>query len=404
MSVSANSSGVVTGKFTIPAGLPAGAKRVSLAGAGGSKGDAVFVGSGTITEQVVRQITTETTTMWWQSVDPLAQTFSIPETGQIGAVDLWFSAVGTSPIIVQIRETSLGLPSRNVVGEARIAPGGINTTAHTRVTFPAPVQLLGNQEYALVVLCDDSVTELRIAELGKWDAANSRRVTAQPYQVGVLLSSSNASTWTPHQDRDMTFRLHKAIYTEVNKTVALGNVDVTAATDLMLLAIEETPSSVTRITYELALPGGDVVTVSSGQPVRLAAAVTGTIAVSAKLYGSAAASPVLVPGAQLVVGHVGTTADYVSRAIPGGTGVRVKAVFEALIPGGSSVVVSYKGADIGDTWQTVPYVSSVAVDDGFMEMVHEITGVTENQVQLKLTLTGTAAARPRVKNLRFMTI
>ena len=49
MSVSANSSGVVTGKFTIPAGLPAGAKRVSLAGAGGSKGDAVFVGSGMVT-------------------------------------------------------------------------------------------------------------------------------------------------------------------------------------------------------------------------------------------------------------------------------------------------------------------------------------------------------------------
>lgn len=401
MTVSANPSGVVAGKFTIPTGIPAGAKLVTLVGASGTKGDAVFVGSGTITEQVVRQVTTQTT---WLRIDPLAQTFSLPETCQVGAVDLWFAAVGTSKIIVQIRETSLGLPSLTVIGEARISPGDINTTTHTRITFAAPVQLLANQEYALVIMSDDSVAELRLAELGKWDANTNRWVTAQPYQVGVLLSSSNASTWTPHQDRDLAFRIHKAVYVETSKTIVLGTVAVTAATDLMLLAIEETPSSQTRIAYELALPGGDIVTVSSGQPVRLGAAVTGMITVSAKLYGSASASPVLVPGAQLVVGHVVTTADYVSRAIPGGTGVRVKAVFEALIPGGSSVVVSYKGADIGDTWQTVPYVSSVAVDDGFMEMVHEITGVTENQVQLKLTLTGTSAARPRVKNLRFMTI
>lgn len=404
MTLTANPSGVLTGKFTIPSGLPAGSKRVTLVGAGGSKGDAVFVGAGTITDEVRRQVTTQTTTMWWQNVDPLAQTFSIPETCQIGAVDVWFSAVGTGPIIVQLRETSLGLPTRTVVGEARFSPVGISTTTHTRVTFAAPVQLLANAEYALVVMCDDAATELRMAELGKWDSANQQWVTAQPYQVGVLLSSSNASTWTAHQDRDLAFRIHKAVYAEVNKTVALGTVAVTDATDLMQLALEETPSSQTRIAYDLALPGGAVVTVSSGQPVRLAAAITGDVVVSAKLYGAASASPVLVPGTQLVVGHVSASADYVTRAIPGGSSVRVKAVFDALIPGGAGVAVSYKGADVGDTWATVPYVSSTDTDEGFMEMTHEVTGVNETQVQLKLTLTGTPAARPRVKNLRFLTI
>lgn len=404
MTVSANSAGVVTGKFTIPAGLPAGAKRVQLIGGGGSSGNAVFVGSGTITDEVRRQVTTQTSTMWWQSVDPLAQTFSLPETAQIAAVDLWFAAKGTTPIVVQIRETTVGLPNRNVVGEARLAPADINLTAHTRITFPAPVQLLMNTEYALVVMSDDAVTEVRIAELGKWDAVNERWVTAQPYQVGVLLSSSNASTWTPHQDRDMAFRLHRAVYTETTKSVALGTVAVTAATDLMLLALEEIPNSLARISFDLALPGGDVVSVSSGQPVRLAAAVTGNITVTAKMVGTSAAAPVLIPGTQLIVGHVQATAEYVTRAIKGGTGIRIKAVFDANIPGGASVVVAYKGADIGDTWTTVPYVSSTQVDDGFMEMIHEITPVTEAMVQLRLTLTGTASARPRVKNLRFLTI
>lgn len=402
MTVNANSSGVVTGKFTIPSGIPAGVKQVTFLGSGGSRGDAAFVGSGTITDEVRRQVTTLTTTFW--AVDPLAQTFTVPDSGQIAAVDLWFSDVGTKTINVQIRETSLGLPTRSVIAEARLAPGSISLVGHTRITFPTPVHLLAGTEYALVVMCDDAVTAIRIAELGKWDAANERWVTAQPYQVGVLLSSSNASTWTPHQDRDMAFRLHRAVFTQFNKSVALGAIAVDGATDLMLSAVQESPGSGARISYDLLLPDDSVINVSSGQPVRLAAPITGNVTVTAKMVGTANAAPVLLPGAQLVVGEVATSATYVSRAIPGGTGVRVKAVFEALIPGGSSVVVSYKGADIGDTWQTVPYVSSVAVDDGFMEMVHEITGVTENQVQLKLTLTGTAAARPRVKNLRFMTI
>lgn len=334
----------------------------------------------------------------------LAQTFTLPETQQIAAVDLWFAAIGTSTIVVQLRETSNGVPTRTVLGEVRLAPADVNTTTHTRATFPAPVMLLGNTEYAVVALCDDAVSELRLAELGKYDTANGRWVTSQPYQVGVMLSSSNASTWTPHQDRDLTFRLHKAVFTQTDKTVALGSVAVVAATDLMLLATEELTSSQTRIEYTLTLPDTSTVTVSSGQPVRLGAAITGNVAVSARLYGAASASPVLLPGTQLVVGKVETTGTYVSRAIKGGSGVRVKAIFDALIPGGSTVVAAYKGVDGGDTWATLPFVGSTPVDDGFQEITHEVTGVTETMVQIRLTLTGTTAARPRIKNLRFMTI
>lgn len=402
MTIQANASGVVTGKFTIPANIPAGSKRVSFDGAGGSHGDAVFVGSGTITSDVRRNVTLQTTTFWW--VDPIAQTFTVTETCQIGAIDLWFAAKGTSKVVVQIRETSNGFPTRTVLGESILLPAAINTTTHTRATFAAPVQLIANTEYAIVALCDDAVSELRVAELGKWDSANSRWVTSQPYQVGVLLSSSNASTWTAHQDRDLTFRLHRAVFTETNKTVVLGNVAVTGATDLMLLATEELPASVTRIEYTLGLPGGATVTVSNGQPVRLESAITGNVSVSAKLYGNASASPVLFPGTQLVVGTVGTTGDYVSRAIKGGSNIRVKVIFDGFIPAGSSVAVKYKGVDAGDTWTTVPFVASTPVDDGFYEITHEVTSVTEDMVQAKLVLTGTTAARPRVRNLRFMTI
>lgn len=400
MPVQANAQGVAQGKFTIPAGVPAGAKLVQFSGSGGSTGRAVFTGSGTITDEVRRAVSTLIVNFW----DPLAQTFTLQETQQIAAVDLWFAAVGTSNVVVQLRETSNGVPTRNVLGEVRLAPADINTVSHTRCTFPAPVMLLANTEYAIVALCDDAVAELRLAELGKFDTANGRWVTSQPYQVGVMLSSSNASTWTPHQDRDLTFRLHKAVFTQVDKTVALGSVAVVGATDLMLLSTEELTSSQTRIEYTLTLPDTSTVTVSSGQPVRLGAAVTGNVVVSARLYGAASASPVLLPGTQLVVGTVATSGTYVSRAIKGGSGVRVKAIFDAFIPGGSSVTVDYKGIDGGDVWATVPFVGSAPVDDGFQEITHEVTGVTETMVQIRLSLAGTTAARPRIKNLRFMTI
>lgn len=57
-------------------------------------------------------------------------------------------------------------------------------------------------------------TAIKVAELGKYDAVNSRWVTSQSYQVGILLSSSNASTWTLHQNLDLTFRLLAAKFTE----------------------------------------------------------------------------------------------------------------------------------------------------------------------------------------------
>lgn len=66
-----------------------------------------------------------------------------------------------------------------------------------------------------------------MAELGKYDAVHERWVTSQPYQVGVLLSSSNASTWTPHQDRDLTFRLLGARFTATIVTKTGDYSDVT---------------------------------------------------------------------------------------------------------------------------------------------------------------------------------
>lgn len=124
-----------------------------------------------------------------------------------------------------------------------------------------------------------------------------------------------------------------ASYTETAKTVALGNVAVTNATDLMLLSLADSPTAAARAEYSLGLPDGSTVKVADGQPVRLPAPITGNVSVSASLLGTEAASPVLFPGTQLVSGQVSETADHVSRAIPAGNNARVRVIFERPDPG-----------------------------------------------------------------------
>lgn len=519
----ANSNGQLTAKFTIPANILAGDKRVAFMGTGGSKGVAVFSSQGTLQRKVLQVETSITETRWqsppppvyvtpvidtylWDNVasivatagpltkyenaaqiatglfgvaaaggftgaasnglaqitemrgyvaagqtavadailnsfmqnatssttflsglsgadagiaaravgaswaacsttDPLAQTFILPDDGQLSAIDLWFTAKGADPVRVDIRTVSNGLPTSTILASATVAAAAILTNgSSTRVTFDAPVSLLGDTEYAFVVLANNAQTAVSVGELGKYDAINGQWVTTQPYTVGVLLSSSNALTWTPHQDKDMAFRLLIASYTATSRTVALGTVAVTGVTDLMLMSYAEKPTSATFVNYTLTLPDASTVTVSDGQSVRLAAAITGNVSVSASLNGNAFASPVLTPGTQLAYGTVATSADYITRAIPAGTAARVKVIFEAIIPSGASVAVSVKGIDIGDTYVAVAFLSSTPVGDGFMELTHELTSITEASVQVKLALAGSTSARPRVRNLRVIVL
>lgn len=423
----ADSNGAFSGSFAIPAGVPSGTKRITITGSGGMTGSATFSGQGTLERQIWQRRTTIADT--WTSApagnrvaenlvvvgpsgggggggggDPLAQTFTLVANTQVTGVALRFTAVPTTETRVQIRNTTAGFPNQNVLVEAVLKPVSITTGGLTNFLFSGPQMLQGGTEYAIVVLCDDATGAVAVAELGKFDATAQRWITSQPYTVGTLLSSSNASTWTAHQDRDLHFRLLRANFTETSHTIALGHATVTAATDLLLMAFADMPASQTNVSYSLTLPDATVVTVSDGQSVQLAAPITGNVQVSAHLAGTADFSPILSPGTQLVAGHIATTADYVTRAIPGGASVAIKLIYEALVPSGSTVVAQYKGIDGGDVWATIPVGATTPVDDGRVEFIHSISGINEASVHVRLVLTGTTAARPRVRDLRVIVL
>lgn len=411
MPIQADSNGVIRGKFTIPANVPSGNKQVVVVGAGGQSGRAIFSGQGQLEHKTYQQQTTITETRWqspppppptdWmRGSDPLAQTFTLNAASQIVGVDLYFTAVPTTDVTVQIRETIAGVPSQTVLATCTLKPAAINLTGWIRFGFPGLLTLVAGIEYAFVVLCGDAVGAINVAEIGKFDSSAQKWITDQPYNVGVMLSSSNASTWTAHQDRDITFRLLGAAFMELQHDLDLGAVAVTAATDLMLLSYANRPDGQSDVQYFLTLPDGTVLTVTDGQPVQLAAAITGNVGIKARLKGGVSLSPVLHPGTQLVVGKVAATGTYVTRAIPGGSNVTVKVVFEAFVPSGSTITVEYKGPDVGDTWAAITSPTTAPANNGYVEFTYIKTAVNEASVQIRLTLNGTTAARPRVRDLR----
>ena len=94
-------------------------------------------------------------------VDPLAQSFTVDETGGfITAVDLFFGSKDPNEkLIVEIRTMELGTPTTQVVQDyARVIlnPNDINISNNaevpTKVTFPSPVYLEPNTEYCVVLL------------------------------------------------------------------------------------------------------------------------------------------------------------------------------------------------------------------------------------------------------------
>lgn len=404
MPLVADNSGKIKGKFTVPANVPAGTKLVQFIGNKGNYGEATYTGRGIITTEERRRVTVITdirrneTTVVLTRFDPLAQTFTLSESRHIAGVDLWFSNRGTKRVVVQIRDTSLGMPTQTVLAEGSIMPASINTNGTaTRLTWQ-PVWCEAGHEYAIVLLTDDANTAVRVAELGKYDATHARWVTSQPYQVGVLLSSSNASTWTPHQNRDLTFRLLGARFTENTRTVDLGSVTATSISDLIALANVERVASDTDVQFTLTEQDGTEHKLSDDLPIALRARVTGPLSVKALLSGSALRSPVLYPGIQIVLGNMSETADYVTRAITAGSNSKVSITYEALMTGTADVKVYIQKAD--STWQLVDLTAGKAVGDSWVERTHILSSFSATETRVKLVLSGNILYRPKVRSLR----
>lgn len=415
MATVADSNGNLTGQFTIPAGIPSGTKLVEFYGKGGSYGSATFVGESSVITQYYATVYTYTRDL----IDPLAETFTLTKTQTVVAFDLFVSSVAsTAPLLIQIRDVQNGVPGSTIYGQGRgypaaIAPAIASTSGAIKISsltagqsntiwLDTPVVLKGGTTYALVVQSADSAYSVGIAKLGAFDSSLQKWVTSQPYSIGVMLTSSNAQTWTPSQDTDLTFAVRVAQFTPGSTAINLGNVAVSAVTDLMLLPVERVPDPSLEPTYTLTLPSGQTLNVLSGQPVQLPSAVTGNIGVQALIPANVDMSAALDPGTTLVAGAVSTSANYVSRAVPASASTTLTVIYDAYAPAGATVTAQYQVVGTS-TWTNLPVTGTAPAGNGATEFTCSASAISAAAgIRVQLLLSGTAGARPLCSDLRII--
>lgn len=394
MSIHADHSGIARGKFTIPTNIPAGVKSVEIIGERGSRGLAQFTGRGEITLEERRRVITVT------RYDPLAQTITLLTEGRhIAAVGLWFEDIGDKPVTVQIRETATGLPTGAVLAEARITAAQIKSNGEeTVVDFATPLYIEALQEIAVVILTDDNRHSLAIAEVGQYDRRAGRYVTEQGYSVGVLLSSSNASTWTPHNNADLAFRLYAAEFTATEHTTDLKTQTAHNASDLYLMADVERPGVETDVSFTFTADERRY-PLQDKQTGRLDVRTDGDMTAKVTLRGSKTRSPVVYPGALLALGDLQETATYISRAVVAGSGQAI-VTLESNTPSGSALTVEI---EIDGTWKPCTPENGEPLGDGWVRNEYKQAISGGDTVRCRITLSGNISARPRARALRMVT-
>lgn len=161
--------------------------------------------------------------------DPIAQTFYVSgmEGGMfVPSVNVYFRHVpaegNNNGITMQIREVINGVPGPDTVPNgtrhlrrsevfcSSVNSDGTHNYIATKFKFRNLVHLENNKEYAIVLLpdADDPNYIVYTGVLGETTFGTTTRISKQAHG-GVFFTSANNRTWTPHQDEDMMFVVHR---------------------------------------------------------------------------------------------------------------------------------------------------------------------------------------------------
>jgi hypothetical protein len=85
-----------------------------------------------------------------------------------------------------------------------------------------------------------------------------------------------------------------------------------------------------------------------------------------------------------------------------GSNIRMSAFYKASLPAGSAATLEIDAAD--DDWTPVDVHATVLLNEGAIEREHRVDPYTAVTGRLRLTISGTPAARPRLSDLRAVSI
>jgi hypothetical protein len=223
----------------------------------------------TIDRKATDQNNSRTETLSTRWVDPLAQSIQLNLNGGafVTSLELYFTTKDSSlPVQVQLREMENGIPTPRIVpfSDKTINSGSVNIDGTSTVfTFDSPVYLQDGVEYCFVIMANSSDYRVKYAEIGGEDETGNR-ISKQPYN-GVMFKSQNASTWTPDQNKDITFKMNRAVFDITsNINVVLENQELpTRSLAMDALATTNASTAVVVEHRNHGMTAGESVTIST---------------------------------------------------------------------------------------------------------------------------------------------
>ena len=164
--------------------------------------------------------------------DPIAQSFTVPDSGEsshvfVSSLNVFFKTRGNNPVQVYMCPMENGQPdtsrildgSRKFVPAAKIAVSDDASSA-TTFTFRSPVELKTGRSYAFIIKpeMDDPDFDVWFSELGGVDVSSGLAVNSQPI-AGIAFMGANQESWSKLQDEDIKFTLNRAVFATGTGTV-----------------------------------------------------------------------------------------------------------------------------------------------------------------------------------------
>lgn len=400
--IKADAKGKVTGTITVPPNVPCGSVDITLKCLAG-EGTTIYRAQGR--RQVIEE-TVLTTTIVASLYDPLAQSFVFENKDTLmTSIELFFASKDESaPLNIQIRNMVNGYPGMVCYAETVIEPDKVNVSADgslaTKVTFNQPVLCRKGEQYCIAILSDSNAYSMYIATLGGTDIVSQEVVNRQPYNTGVLFSSSNNATWTAHQTQDLKFKVNIAEYTGEKGVILFDSVSNITVNRLLLVSDTLNPAN-TGVSWYYAINDGSWLPIETYVD-RETTSLTTKISLKAEIEVKNGVSAIVAKNTiNLITFMSKSKGAYVSKNIVLDENYEnLKVSIELSLPSGTSAKVYYSTDGNGDSWNELTSPKLTQVDQEFYRHDYTATDISSKNYRVKVEFaTSNPLVRPRGRKL-----
>lgn len=422
-SIKSDATGSFTAKFTIPDKILTGIREVRLESdtkVDGYENSAFALYQASGTSRTIQKTVTTLTTVLVNRVttvnahtyiDPVGQTFVLDKMTMLSGVDVYFEAKPTNntPVTCDIREVVNGSITSTIYGHKTLNATNVNISSDasvpTRFTFDDPVLLEENKEYAFVIRSTSAAYRIWVADLGGNDITSGDVVLANPYLIGVMMSSSNNSSWSTHQTTDIKFRLIADTYSNSSDLIFDEIMSTEDFSRIYLLADSSVPNG-TEVKWYYSLDSGTSYKAISPYNITVLDQMKDKITLKATLSRSSntTLSPIVaLDSVGAVLSCYDTSGYYITKNITGlDSYTNVDIVLDTYVPSSTTLEV-YVSKDNGENLvkATLDNSSVRAMSYGWKEQTYKATVTSATQCRVFIKMNSTYAYfTPAFRRLR----